>query len=120
MAENEKGLGDLSGLVSSLLSNPAALSGIASLLGNLNSGGATKAHADEKTASATPSAPFQKEEAAPASALPLPQQTISRGDRERRALLCALRPYLSKDKCETLDKLLGLYEIFAIFSSKGR
>ncbi len=118
MAENEKGMGDLGGLLSSLLSNPAALSGIAGLLGNL--GGAIKPPEGSVAANALPAAPSQKEEAAPASALPLPLTASSRGEQERRALLCAIRPYLSKDKCETLDKLLGLYEVFTIFSSKGR
>lgn len=117
MAENEKGLGDLGGLLSSLMSNPAALSGIMGLLGNLQ--GTSKPPSDAVSAGAIPSAPLQ-EEAAPTSALPLPLTSQSRGERERRALLCAIRPYLSKDKCETLDKLLGLYEVFAIFSSKGR
>lgn len=119
MAENEKGLGDLGGLLSSLMSNPAALSGIMGLLGNLQ--GAAKPPSDAVSAGAIPSTPLQQEEeAAPTSALPLPLTAQSRGERERRALLCAIRPYLSKDKCETLDKLLGLYEVFAIFSSKGR
>lgn len=118
MADNEKGIGDIGSLLSSLLSNPAALSSIAGLLGNL--GGAAKPPADASAASALPVSLPQKEEDAPASALPLLHTGGSRGERERRALLCAIRPYLSREKCETLDKLLGLYEVFSIFSSKGR
>lgn len=98
---------DLSGLLSGLLSNPAALSALSGLLG---------ARGNEKATS--PEAPppeEEREEVAEVSALPLPSPVATGRRGEREQLLLALRPYLSaprKRALEGVEKMLELLEIF--------
>ncbi len=103
---------DLSGLLGSLLSNPAALSGIAELLGGLRpSPGSEAAVGEKKAEEREASAPA--EEAVAAAALPalLPQGRHG----ERRVLLSALGPYLSPRRRRTLDGAIRLLEIVELF-----
>ena len=99
---------DLSGLLSGLLKNPAALSALSGLLG-----------ARDGRASAEPPAPptpeGEVEEAKEASVLPLPSPTPTGRQGERAQLLMALRPYLSaprKRALEGVEKMLEILEIF--------
>ena len=115
----DKQMPDLSGLIGTVLSNPAALGALASLLGNLGS-----ATPPAKEASAPPFKTVDSGETATTSALPTYSGFAPHPprieDARRQTLLSALRPYLRKEQCEMLDKLLGLYEVFSLFSSKRR
>ena len=106
--ENEgKPLGgqDLSALVGTLLSNPAALSMLSSLLGSMG----TKPKAE--CAAPPPCA----EGCAPPPVLPAPPPK-PRDD--RACLLDALRPFLSSERCEMIDTLLKILELMAVFRRK--
>lgn len=106
--ENEgKPLGgqDLSALVGTLLSNPAALSMLSSLLGSMG----TK----PKDECAAP--PPCAEGCAPPPVLPAPPPK-PRDD--RACLLDALRPFLSSERCEMIDTLLKILELMAVFRRK--
>ena len=102
---------DLSGILGSLLSNPAALSSIAELLGGLRPQ-AAEVSPGEETATASAESP-RGEESAAAAALPtlLPQGRHG----ERRVLLSALGPYLSPRRRRTLDGAIRLLEIVELF-----
>ena len=98
---------DLSGLLSGLLKNPAALSALSGLLG------ARDGRATEEAE--TPPAEEEAREAVETSALPLPSPTASPRRGERAQLLLALRPYLSaprKRALEGVEKMLEILEIF--------
>lgn len=103
---------DLSGILGSLLSNPAALSSIAELLGGLRPQAAVEVSPGEETATASAESP-RGEESAAAAALPtlLPQGRHG----ERRVLLAALGPYLSPRRRRTLDGAIRLLEIVELF-----
>ncbi len=107
--ENEgKPLGgqDLSALVGTLLSNPAALSMLSSLLGNM--GGKPQGGC-----AAPP--PCEEGGAPPPPALPAPP---SKPRDDRACLLDALRPFLSSERCEMIDTLLKILELMAVFRRK--
>lgn len=92
---------DLSALVGNLLSNPAALSMLTSLLGSAGQ----KPHAPEPPpceASCPPPPPVLP---------PAPQRPKD----ERACLLDALRPFLSNERCEMIDTLLKILELMAVF-----
>ncbi len=50
---------------------------------------------------------------------PPPPPKKKPGAKERDQLLCALKPYLSPERCETLDEILRLAELFELFRKKG-
>ena len=102
---------DLSSMISSLMSNPAALSAISSLLGNLNAGGAS--------ASPPPQTPPPPPEASTYASAPpmLPVHAEPRGrrhDDDRRHLIDALRPFLSEERCATLDYILKISDLISL------
>ena len=106
--ENEgKPLGgqDLSALVGTLLSNPAALSMLSSLLGNMGT----------KPSDGCTAPPPCEEVCAPPPVLPAPPPK-PRDD--RACLLDALRPFLSSERCEMIDTLLKILELMAVFRRK--
>ncbi len=115
---------DLSGMLSGLLSNPQALSAISSLLGNLNrppsQSQATPASAQEsppKFEEAKPSdAPAQSIPVginAPSYGLPFSPIHTKKDDRGR-ALLIALKPFLSKSKCDTVDLFIRMLDLISL------
>lgn len=91
---------DLSGLVSSLLSNPAALSMLSSLVGSIGARQGGEAKKDE---------PSEEQEAV-ATLLPTPKTPRD----ERARLLEALRPFLSHERCEMIDTLLKILDLMAV------
>ena len=96
---------DLSGMLGALLSNPQALSAVASLLG----GALNRPSEGEK--SAPPPPPSGSRDIPPA--LPLP---ASRDP--RKGLLDALRPYLSPARCEMIDTLLRILELLSLLQKR--
>ncbi|MBO7170006.1 MAG: hypothetical protein J6W28_02385 [Clostridia bacterium] len=100
--EREPRAPDLSGILSQISSNPNAMAMLGSLLGNV-------------------SPPVKHPEASTDSCackeiLP-PKASASFEDRKR--LLLALKPFLSPERCQTVDMLLMILEAFSAFQ-KGK
>ena len=95
---------DLSGMLGALLSNPQALSTVASLLG-----GAMSRPSDGEKIPPT-AAPSEKDTP---KALPPPSPRDP-----RRGLLDALRPYLSPARCEMIDTLLRILELLSLLQRR--
>lgn len=120
METQNQNMPDLSGMLSGILSNPQALSAISSLLGSLNK---PQAEAKEVPLSA-PQQPFAPEEekpsdipagssgiSAPTYALPFP---IQPKNDKRKTLLLALKPFLSKSKCDTVDLFIRMLDLISL------
>ena len=104
MSEKSGAGPDLSGLLNGILSNPSALSAVASLLGNMGNGTNGAAHTQEAYA--------PEESPKPTPPLPMPKKD------PRICLLDALRPYLSPARCEMMDTLLHIFELLALLQKK--
>ena len=118
----------LSGMINTLKENPALLQSIASSLGMTNT------NENEKKDDEAPEKelPEQKEEEAPKSptvppeimkALPTVLSLMngqgkpkSQSEANREALLCALKPYLSKSRADAIEKIIRLSRIGDILS----
>ena len=97
---------DLSGILSGLLSNPAALGALGSLLGS-------------KASEAPPKAEKEEEGDAP----PLALEAVAGGEHygrrsERELLFSALRPYLSPQRRRALDGACKLLEVIELFEKR--
>ena len=124
MAEDNIGSGmpDLSGIMDIISKNPELLGKAASILGemksggesplsgfdpsmlgNLFSGGAPTSGGNEKG---------EKEENDAAENVPAVLSNIGRKSKSRSAdLLCALKPYLSKERCDVIDYMLNFSKL---------
>lgn len=113
---------DFSEKLGSLLSDQAALAKIASLAGSLGLSGAPaqpqeakNPHGNEKNCEACPA-----KELLPCGGAPCPvaaKESVSEAAQsiaQSRALLVALKPYLSRERCERIDKILGMMKIAEI------
>ena len=104
MSEKNGNAPDISGILSGLLANPAALSSIASLLGSMGAaGGGGKSEESVEAGAFTPHPPA-----------PPP---VVKSD-PRVCLLNALRPYLSPARCEMMDSLLRIFELLALLEKR--
>lgn len=99
---------DLSAMLGGVLSNPNAMAMISSLIGNLRTNPPTTAAPQE----------VKKNEAenAVAALSPLGDgrggiQKGGRRDSREQVLLCALKPYLSRSRCDLVDRLLGILTV---------
>lgn len=125
---------DLGGIISLLMQNPEAISGIMSVLKNsgirldkpekteFTEKGAESAETFSPACDPPPNRPgcgddFRRENCPPPPPPPPPKKKP--GAKERDQLLCALKPYLSPERCETLDEILRLAELFELFRKKG-
>lgn len=118
---------DLSGLLGALLANPAAIEGLLSLIGNLRSDRGTAAEplpSGAVAASAEAQAPPTEESEAAESgadgdataagaAAHLPRRSLI--CEKRKGLLGALRPYLSPERCRTVDTLIRVSDLVEAF-----
>ena len=121
---------DLSHLIGTLLSNPAAMSAAAGMLGSLFGSQGQKppdvaANSAPIGASCPPPRvpPPPSPPACPPSGGLLPPPPCGYGVEERRRLLLALKPYLSRERCEALDYILRISELFSaigLFGGKER
>lgn len=119
MSEVSGGAPDLSAIISGLLSNPAAMSMLSSLLSGMgNSASATAAGPPAQSASEG-GAPIAPPPLPPASTAFAPMAGPPVGARdERAALLYALRPFLPPEKCEMIDGLLRILDLLTLI--RGR
>ena len=116
---------DISSVLNGLLSNPSALSSLMSLLGSVTNNQSKNPSAQSEDApvfshtdtpvSHTPEAPSFNLPSAEALGRLLPQKApVCTNESRERALLLALRPFLSKNKCDTLDIFIRLLDIISL------
>ena len=101
---------DFSEKLGALLKNPEAMAKIAGLAGSLGLSGAPEKPPERERAC----------EGCPAKEIfpcPLPQKEgcdAAKSIAQSRALLVALKPYLSAERCARIDKILGMMKIAEI------
>ena len=100
------GFPDLSGILSRVTENPQAMSMLASLLG-----GATKKEEPRED-------PREKEDCQVISS-PMPSKPHGKRDEDRRRLLLALKPFLSRERCQVLETLLLVLDAISLLP-KGK
>ena len=106
MSENGA-LPDLSGILARVTENPQAMSMLASLLG-----GASKKDVTEEQ-------PSKAEEPEVLPALMPQRAPKSKRDEDRRRLLIALKPFLSRERCQVLETLLLVLDAISLLP-KGK
>lgn len=121
---------DLSGLLNGILSNPAALSMLASLLGNMqkpSDGGPGWGGPDGGHGGGDPHGGHGQEEHRPPMPPPCdapapqappilpPVHKPGHKKDDRACLLQALRPYLSRERCDMIETLLRILELMELF-----
>ena len=115
---NESQTPDFSGLLSGLLSNPQALSMLTSLLGQM------QAKPAQPPPCPPPEPPCNGPSVCrqPPPCPPLPcEKPKDDGEEKRRALLLALKPFLSPQRQETIDRILMIEEALTLFyKTKGQ
>ncbi len=133
---------DLNGILGNLLANPAALSGMMNLIGNMrlpqsDEKGSQAAQAEEQPTAQKSETQVGAGAESPNLAALAPllsgmsaltpvkkDTTASKSDevfdpmKRRRCLLEAIRPYLSPARCENLNLLLRILDVFSLLSSK--
>lgn len=114
---------DFSEKLGTLLSDPAALAKIASLAGSLGLSGACPPPSAEKEKPPKPHSECNDcpaKELLPCGGAPCPfpkKESVSEAAKsiaQSRALLVALKPYLSSERCARIDKILGMMKIAEI------
>ena len=95
--KNEAGMPDLSRIIGMLGSNPQLISSLLSGIG----GSKEKSGASDK-------------ESLPALPPPI---AITKGKSGKRELLCALKPFLSPQRCENIDRILHMYDLFDLLKN---
>lgn len=109
---SEGGFSDVSRIVSLIMENPKLIEEISNLARQSESGEAPASDGarEEENATATPTS----SEATVASA-PLPPQHRAA---PRAQLLCALKPYVSKERANAIDSMLTISEILDMMRSR--
>ena len=105
---------DLSQMLSRVMANPEAMAMLSSLLGKT----VQKEHKrEEECCPCLDKEKGKHEEIAP---LPIPScPSECKGDR-RRNLLLALKPYLSAERCQTIDRILLITEALSVINPERR
>ncbi|MBQ9745869.1 MAG: hypothetical protein IJW21_03525 [Clostridia bacterium] len=109
---------DFSEKLGTLLSDPAALAKIASLAGSLGLGGAPAPAQEKKAERECSECPAKEIMPCGGAPCPFPKKDglsdAAKSIAQSRALLTALKPYLSSERCERIDKILGMMKIAEI------
>ena len=111
---------DFSEKLGSLLSDPAALAKIASLAGSLGLSGASAPAGEKSGERAHECTACPAKEVLPCGGAPCPFpksegcSEAAKSIAQSRALLTALKPYLSAERCARIDKILGMMKIAEI------
>jgi hypothetical protein len=109
---------DFSEKLSALLSNPEALSKIAGIAGSLGLSGAPSPEKSEASNAHECASCPAKELIPGGTQCPFNSKEgggkAAKSIAESRALLLALKPYLSHERCARIDKILGMMKIAEI------
>lgn len=106
MSASEGGLPDLSGILSRVTENPQAMSMLSSLLGGMV----------EKPPKVDTPPKQDKEEEKEATPVFLPKHERRGRHEDRRRLLLALKPFLTKERQRALETLLPVLEAIDLLS----
>ncbi len=112
--ENELGGSppDLSGILSKVMSNPQAMGMLSSLLGNMQGEKQEKHEAEKHEAE-------KHGEAREERILP-PKPKPSSQSENRKQLLLALKPFLSPERRQALDRILMISEALSLLQNEKR
>ena len=121
---------DIGSMLNGLLSNPSALSSLMSVLGSIPNaqGRPPQAETTPPSAQSEASPVFSHTDASPVPEIapvmkPLntdgirsfpPIAPVHSKDSREKSLLLAIRPFLSKNKCDTLDIFIKLLDIISL------
>jgi hypothetical protein len=108
---------DISEKLGALLNNPEALAKIAGLAGSLGLGSAPAPAPEKPKEEAEKCASCPVSDLLPCGGAPCPfpkKGGAAKSIAESRALLVALKPYLSAERCARIDKILGMMKIAEI------
>jgi hypothetical protein len=111
---------DISEKLGALLNNPEALAKIAGLAGSLGLGSAPAPAPEKPKEEAEKCASCPVSDLLPCGGAPCPFPKkdgaggAAKSIAESRALLLALKPYLSHERCARIDKILGMMKIAEI------
>lgn len=100
-----EGTNDLSRIVSLIMQNPQLISEISNL---------AKADAPPHEES---SAPIEEESPVSVSETPITQDSANRRN-ARSQLLCALKPYVSKERAGAIDSMISIAEILEVMKAR--
>ena len=114
---------DLGSVLSGLLSNPTALSSLMSVLGSVTNSQSKEmheksedapAHSHTDTAPVPESVPVFKSQSIEGTRPFPPTAPACPKDSKEKTLLLALKPFLSRSKCDTLDMFIKLLDIISL------
>ena len=114
---------DLGSVLSGLLSNPTALSSLMSVLGSVTNSQSKEMHEKSEdapayshtdTAPVPESAPVFKSQSIEGIRPFPPTAPACPKDSKEKTLLLALKPFLSRSKCDTLDMFIKLIDIISL------
>ena len=113
--ENEK----FSSALNEILSNPQMLSAISSMAEKLKGDNQSAANTETAENPDTPTESAASNAGLMVSKLPellgmLSGKGVSAKHNRRNELLCALKPYLSQDRSETIDRIIRLSELSSV------
>lgn len=109
---NEK----LSGALGEILSNPQMLSAITSMAKNLKSAEETQSKKNEEIESKSENPEIQANSGLPEILNMLSSSGGASAKQNRRSeLLCALKPYLSQERSDAIDKIIRFSELSSVF-----
>ena len=112
--ENEK----LSSALNEIFSNPQMMSAISSMAQSLKNGDPAKAPTEEKSeATAKTALPSSATDKLPELLNMLSSSSSNSNIKQshRSELLCALKPYLSQNRSDAIDKIIRFSELSSIF-----
>ena len=114
---------DFSSILNGLLSNPSALSSLVSVLGSVTNGQSKSpptqvedtpvfSHTDSATVPDIPALKLQDSHGI--HPFPPPKGPVYANNSREKTLLLAIKPFLSKNKCDTLDIFIKLLDIISL------
>ena len=114
---------DFSSILNGLLSNPSALSSLMSVLGSVTNGQSKPpspqvedtpafSHTDSTPPPDIPALKLQGSDGI--HPFPRPKAPVYANNSREKTLLLAIKPFLSKNKCDTLDIFIKLLDIISL------
>ncbi len=103
---------DLSGILSKVMANPEALSMLSSLLGGVPKPPSKEEHCEKR----------EECDRECECAVVLPEKRCKKDSirEERRRLLLALKPFLSKERCEAIDRIILITDTLSLLQTEKK
>ncbi len=105
-------LPDLSGMLSKVMANPEALSMLSSLLGGAAKPPQKEEHCEKR----------EESDCECKCEVLLPEKRCKKDGirEERRRLLLALKPFLSKERCEAIDRIILITDTLSLLQTEKK